>query len=53
MHRGISPKVLRYCVGSGILYQTTRGNYRNCVFVGKDEGGVPRSAFQRGCQGPD
>ena len=35
MHRGISPKVLRYCVGSGILYQTTRGNYRNCVFVGK------------------
>lgn len=51
MHRGISPKVLRYCVGSGILYQTTRGGYRNCVFVGKDEGGVPRSAFQRGCQG--
>lgn len=51
MHRGISPKVLRYCVGSGILYQTTRGSYRNCVFVGKDEGGVPRSAFQRGCQG--
>lgn len=41
MHRGISPKVLRYCVGSGILYQTTRGNYRNCVFVGKDENGVP------------
>ena len=36
MHRGISPKVLRYCVGSGILYQTTRGSYRNCVFVGKD-----------------
>ena len=51
MHRGISPKVLRYCVGSGILYQTTRGNYRNCVFVGKDENGVPRSAFQRCCQG--
>lgn len=51
MRRGISPKVLRYCVGSGILYQTTRGNYRNCVFVGKDENGVPRSAFQRGCQG--
>ena len=51
MHRGISPKALRYCVGSGILYQTTRGNYRNCVFVGKDENGVPHSAFQRGCQG--
>ena len=51
MHRGISAKVLRYCISNGILYQTTRGNYRNCVFVGKDEGGVPRSAFQRGCQG--
>lgn len=51
MHRGISPKVLRYCLNEGILYQTTRGNYRNCVFVGKDENGVPRSAFQRGCQG--
>ena len=51
MHRGISPKVLRYCVGSGILYQTTRGSYRNCVFVGKDEHGVARCAFQRGCQG--
>ena len=51
MNRGISPKVLRYCVGSGILYQTTRGSYRNCVFVGKDENGVPHSAFQRGCQG--
>ena len=51
MHRGISAKVLRYCISNGILYQTTRGNYRNCVFVGKDENGVPRSAFQRGCQG--
>ena len=51
MHRGISPKVLRYCLNEGILYQTTRGNYRNCVFVGKDEGGIPRSSFQRGCQG--
>lgn len=27
MHRGISPKVLRYCLNVGILYQTTRGNY--------------------------
>lgn len=51
MHRGISAKVLRYCISNGILYQTTRGNYRNCVFVGKAENGVPRSAFQRGCQG--
>lgn len=51
MHRGISPKVLRYCLNEGILYQTTRGNYRNCVFVGKDENGIPHSAFQRGCQG--
>ena len=50
-HRGISPKILRYCISSGILYQTSRGSYRNCIFVGKDENGVPRSAFQRGCQG--
>lgn len=51
MHRGISAKVLRYCISNGILYQTTRGSYRNCVFVGKDEHGVARCAFQRGCQG--
>ena len=51
MQRGISPKVLRFCVNSKILYQTTRGPYRNCVFVGKDEHGVARCAFQRGCQG--
>ena len=38
-------------MSSGILYQTTRGSYHNCVFVGKDADGVPRSAFQRGCQG--
>lgn len=47
MHRGISPKVLRYCVGSGILYQTTRGNYRNCVFVGKDISMAWRAARSR------
>ena len=51
MQRGISPKVLRFCVNSKILYQTTRGPYRNCVFVGKDEAGIARSAFQRSCQG--
>lgn len=51
LKRGISGKVLRYCVDNGILYQTTRGSYRNCVFVGKDKSGIPRSAFQRGCQG--
>lgn len=26
--------------GEGILYQTTRGSYRSCVFVGKEEAGV-------------
>lgn len=51
LHRGISSKVLRHCVNSKILYQTTRGSYRNCVFVGKDKSGIARSAFQRGCQG--
>ena len=50
-NRGISPKVIRHCVQNGLLYQTTRGKYRNCVFVGKDDAGQPRSAFLRGCGG--
>lgn len=49
--RGIDGKILKYCVDQGILYQTTRGGYKNCVFVGKDTEGKPRSACVRGCQG--
>lgn len=49
--RGIDAKILKYCIDQGILYQTTRGSYKNCVFVGKDKDGNPRSACIRGCQG--
>lgn len=48
--RGISPKVLRFCYEHGILYQNTRGKYRNCVFVGYDISGVAKAAWLRGCQ---
>ena len=49
--RGIDSKILKYCIDQGILYQTTRGGYKNCVFVGRDTEGQPRSACVRGCQG--
>lgn len=49
--RGIRSKVLRYCLREGLLYQTTRAGYKNCVFVGKDETGKARYACVRGCQG--
>lgn len=49
--RGIDGKILKYCIDQKILYQTTRGSYKNCVFVGKDREGQPRSASVRGCQG--
>lgn len=50
MHRGISNKVIRYCQNAGIIYQTTRGGYKNCIFVGLDADGTPRGAFARSCQ---
>lgn len=49
--RGIDGKILKYCIDQEILYQTTRGGYKNCVFVGKDGDGKPRAACIRGCQG--
>ncbi len=49
--RGICSRVIRYCLQNSSVYQTTRGSYKNCVFVGKDEKGVPRSALVRSCQG--
>ena len=49
--RGISSKVFHYCYNSGILLQTTRGGNKNCVFLGLDESGEPKSAFVRGCNG--
>lgn len=49
--REIRSRVTRFCIREGLLYQTTRGGYKNCVFVGKDETGQPKSASMRGCQG--
>lgn len=49
MRRGISPKVFRFCWTTGRVYQTTRYTHRNCVFVGFDENGTPKSAFLRSC----
>lgn len=44
MRRGISPKVLRYCVGSGILYQTTRGTKSQSI--GKGSRGSSSDSLQ-------
>ena len=49
--RGIRGQVIRWCLREGVLYQTTRAGYKNCVFVGLDETGRPRAASLRGCQG--
>lgn len=44
--RGIDPEIIRLCLESGILYESRR--YQNCVFVGRDPSGRPRSAALRG-----
>ena len=49
--RGIDKGILKHCIAQGLLYQTTRGGFKNCVFVGRDRHGNPRSACIRGCQG--
>lgn len=49
--RGISSKVFQFCIDAGILYQTTHGQHKNCVFLGLDADGIPRAAFLRGCEG--
>lgn len=49
LRRGISPKVFSFCWHTGRVYQTTRGNHRNCVFVGFDENDTPKFATLRSC----
>lgn len=44
--RGISRDVIKRCVEEGLLYESARSH--NAVFVGKDDGGTPRYAFERG-----
>ena len=44
--RGISQPVIQKCLDDGILYESLP--YHNCVFVGRDENGIPRYAALRG-----
>lgn len=44
--RGISQAVIDHCLQAGILYESLP--YHNCVFVGRDEEGVPKYAALRG-----
>ena len=49
--RGIQQSVLDHCVKQGLVYQTDRRGYKNCVFVGKNDAGKPQYACVRGCGG--
>lgn len=44
--RGIDSEIIGACLQSGALYESRK--YQNCVFVGKDPEGRPRSASLRG-----
>ncbi len=44
--RGIDTDIIRFCLQSGIVYESE--NYHNAVFVGMDKGGKPRYAALRG-----
>ncbi|MCI8600579.1 MAG: DUF3991 domain-containing protein [Oscillospiraceae bacterium] len=56
--RALDPEIVGECLDNGSVYQTARTiskpdgtiQFFNAVFVGFDEQGVPRSAFQRGMQ---
>lgn len=49
--RGVSTSVLQYCSANKLLYQSSNGRYTNCIFLGIDEQGKPRSGVIRGCWG--
>ena len=49
--RGIQSAVIQTCVKQGILLQTSQKGYSNCLFVGLDETGTPKSGSIRGCGG--
>lgn len=51
MLRGIDPYVITECIKSGLIYETHTNHMASAVFVGRDSGGKPRYAFQRGCGG--
>ena len=43
--RGIDKDIINRCIKAGILYESI---YHRCVFVGKDDSGKARFAFERG-----
>jgi hypothetical protein len=43
--RGIGKEVINRCIKAGILYESDK---HRCVFVGNDNGGTARYAFERG-----
>lgn len=47
--RRISQSVVAHFVHEGTLYEDAK--YHNCVFVGKDENGIPRHAHKRSTNG--
>ena len=57
--RGIDSKVIEYCNRNGMLFEDAA--YHNCVFIGKDENGIPKygalrsttSDFKRDLDGSD
>ena len=44
--RGIERPLIMACIQNGSLYESAK--HHNCVFVGRDDNGKARSAFQRG-----
>lgn len=48
--RGISSRLIGYCLDNELLYQSKE--FQNVVFVGKDREGVPRHAAVRSIYGP-
>lgn len=47
MKRGIAKNIIEECICSGILFESKE--HHSCIFIGKDEHGVPRYAAFRSC----
>lgn len=50
-NRQIKANVIGYCIQEGILYQTSKGKYKNCVFVGRNPDGKAKYANLRSTSG--
>lgn len=49
MSRGIARNIIESCIESGILFESKL--HHSCIFLGKDDKGIPRYAAFRGCTG--